>query len=49
MAKPLLTQQDRRLLLETRGILEELLRDRALMRSIKESHKDVKADRVYTI
>ena len=55
MAKSLLTQQDRRLLLETRGILEELLeteevlRDRALMKSIKESRKDVKAGRVYTI
>ena len=55
MARSLLTQQDRRLLLETRGILEELLeteevlRDRALMKSIKESRKDVKAGRVYTI
>ena len=55
MAKSLLTQQDRRLLLETRGILEEVLeteevlRDRALMKSIKESRKDVKAGRVYTI
>jgi ribosomal protein L13E len=55
MAKSLLTQQDRRLLLETRGILEELLeteevlRDRALMKSINESRKDVKAGRVYTI
>jgi hypothetical protein len=55
MAKSLLTQQDRRLLLETRSILEELLeteevlRDRALMKSIKQSRKDVKAGRVYTI
>jgi len=55
VARSLLTQQDRRLLLETRGILEELLeteevlRDRALMKSIKESRKDVKAGRVYTI
>ena len=32
-------------LLET----EEVLRDRALMKSIKESRKDVKAGRVYTI
>jgi hypothetical protein len=55
MAKSLLTQQDRRLLLETRSILEELLeteevlKDRALMKSIKQSRKDVKAGRVYTI
>jgi PHD/YefM family antitoxin component YafN of YafNO toxin-antitoxin module len=55
MAKSLLTQQDRQLLLETRSILEELLeteevlRDRALMKSIRESRKDVKAGRVCTI
>jgi hypothetical protein len=55
MAKSLLTQQDRRLLRETRSILEELLEteevlsDRALMKSIKQSRKDVKAGRVYTI
>jgi len=55
MAKSLLTQQDRRLLLETRSILEELLeteeilKDRALMKSIKQSRRDVKAGRVYSI
>jgi hypothetical protein len=55
VAKSLLTQQDRRLLLETRSILDELLeteevlRDRGLMKSIKQSRKDVKAGRVYTI
>ena len=55
MAKSLLTQQDRRLLLETRTILEELLeteevlRDRKLMASIKQSRRHVKAGRVYSI
>jgi len=55
LAKSLLTQQDRRLLLETRTILEELLetedvlRDRKLMASIKQSRRDVKAGRVYSI
>ncbi len=55
LAKSLLTQQDRKLLLETRSILEELLeteevlRDRALMESIKQSRRDVKTDRLYTI
>ena len=55
MAKSLLTQQDRKLLLETRSILEELLeteevlRDRALMESIKQSRRDVKTGRFYTI
>lgn len=55
MAKSLLTQQDRKLLLETRNILEELLeteevlRDRALMKSIKQSRRDVKTGRFYTI
>jgi hypothetical protein len=54
MARSLLTQQDRKLLLETRNILEELLeteealRDSALMESIKQSRTDVKAGRVYT-
>lgn len=53
LAKSLLTQQDRRLLLEMKGLLEELLeteemlRDKALMESIKESRRDVKAGRVY--
>jgi hypothetical protein len=55
MAKSLLTQQDRRLLLETRNILDELLeteevlRDKALMKSIGQSRRDVKAARVYTL
>ncbi len=55
MARSLLTQQDRKLLLETRNILEELLeteeilRDKALMESIKQSRRDVKAGRLYTI
>jgi ribosomal protein L13E len=55
MAKSLLTQQDRRLLLETRDVLEELLeteevlKDKVLMKSIKQSRKDVKAGRVYTL
>ena len=41
--------------METRDILEELLeteevlRDKALMKSIKDSHGDVKAGRLYTI
>ena len=55
MAKSLLTQQDRQLLLETRNILEELLeteeilRDKVLMRSIRQSRRDLKAGRVYTV
>ncbi len=55
MAKSLLTQQDRQLLLETRDVLEELLeteeilRDKALMKSIVQSRKDVKTGRFYTI
>jgi hypothetical protein len=55
LAKSLLTQQDRQLLLETRNILEELLeteevlRDKALMRSILQSRRDVKAGKVYTV
>jgi PHD/YefM family antitoxin component YafN of YafNO toxin-antitoxin module len=55
LAKSLLTQQDRALLLETRNILEELLeteeilRDKVLMRSIRQSRRDLKAGRVYTV
>ena len=55
MPKSLLTQQDRKLLLETRNILEELLeteevlRDKTLMESIKQSRRDVKTGRLYTI
>lgn len=55
MAKSLLSTQDRKLLLETRHLLEELLeteevlRDKALMKSIRESQRDVKMGRFYTI
>lgn len=55
MAKSLLTQQDRKLLLETRNILddllesEEVLHDKVLMKSIKQSSIDVKTGRLYTI
>ena len=55
MAKSLLTQQDRQLLRETRNILEELLeteevlRDKALMKSIMQSRRDVKAGKVHTV
>jgi len=55
LAKLLLSEQKRKLLVETRDILEELLeteqvlRDKALMKSIKDSHGDVKAGRLYTI
>ncbi len=55
MAKSLLSTQDRKLLLETRHLLDELLeteevlRDKALMKSIRESQRDVKMGRFYTI
>ena len=55
MAKLLLSAQERKLLLETRDILEELLeteeilRDKALMKSVKDSRTDVKTGRVYRI
>jgi aminoglycoside phosphotransferase family enzyme len=55
LAKLLLSEQERKLLMETRDILEELLeadgvlRDKALMKFIKASHGDLKADRVCTI
>ena len=55
LAKSLLTQQDRKLLLETRNILDELLeteevlRDRALMESISQSRRDVKTGSFYSI
>jgi hypothetical protein len=51
----LLSTQERKLLSQTRDILEELLeteevlRDRALMKSIKDSQRDVKAGRLYRI
>lgn len=54
MARSLLSQQDRRLLLETRSLLEELLeteevlRDKRLMKSIKESQRDLRSGRIYT-
>jgi PHD/YefM family antitoxin component YafN of YafNO toxin-antitoxin module len=53
LAKSLPTHQDRQLLLET--ILEELLeteevlRDEVLMESIRQSRRDVKRGRVYTV
>jgi hypothetical protein len=55
LAKSLLSEQERKLLTETRDILEEfleteeVLRDKALMKSIKDSHRDAKAGRLYTI
>ncbi len=55
MGKSLLSAQDRKLLLDTRHILEELLeteevlRDKRLMRSLRESRKDVKQGRSYSI
>jgi hypothetical protein len=55
LAKLLLSAQERKLLLETRGILEELLeteeilRDKALMKSVKDSQTDVKTGRIYRI
>jgi hypothetical protein len=55
LAKSILSAQERKLLSETRDILEELLeteevlRDEALTRSIRNSQEDVKAGRLYTI
>jgi len=55
LAKSLLSQQDHKLLLETRNVLEELLeieevlRDKVLMESIKQSRRNVKTGRVYTL
>ena len=55
MARSMLSAQERKLLLETRGILEELLeteevlRDKALTKSIRDSQEDVKMGRLYTI
>jgi hypothetical protein len=54
LAKSLLSTQDRKLLLETRHPLDELLeteevlRDKALMKSIRESQRDMKMGRFYT-
>jgi hypothetical protein len=55
LAKSMLSAQERKLLLETRDILEELLeteevlRDRALTKSISDSQEDVRMGRLYTI
>ena len=55
MAKSMLSAQERKLLSETRDILEELLeteevlRDKALTKSIRNSQEDVKAGRLYTV
>ena len=55
MAKSMLSAQERKLLLETRDILEELLeteevlRDEVLMKSIRDSREDAKTGRLYTI
>ena len=51
----MLSAQERKLLLETRDILEELLeteevlRDEVLMKSIRDSREDAKTGRLYTI
>jgi hypothetical protein len=51
----MLSAQERKLLSETRDILEEILeteevaRDRSLMRSIRDSQEDVRMGRLYTI
>ena len=51
----MLSAQERKLLLETRDILEELLeteevlRDEVLMKSIRDSREDTKTGRLYTI
>jgi hypothetical protein len=53
LARSILSAQERKLLSETRDILEELLeteevlRDKALTKSIRESQEDVKAGRLY--
>jgi len=55
LAKSILSAQERKMLSETRDILEELLeteevlRDKALTKSIRNSQEDVKAGRLYTI
>lgn len=55
LAKSSLSGQDRKLLLETRHLLEELLEteevleDKRLMNSLRESQTDVRSGRVYTI
>ena len=55
MAKSMLSAQERKLLSERRDILEELLeteevlRDKRLMKSIRDSQEDVRMGRLYTI
>jgi len=55
LARSMLSAQERKLLLETRDILvelletEEVLRDKALTKSIRDSQEDVKAGRLYTV
>ena len=55
MTTSLLTPKDRKLLAETKRLLEEvleteeILNDEILMDSIRESEEDVKAGRVYSL
>ena len=55
LAKSMLSEQEKKLLFETRDLLDELLeteqvlQDKALLRSIRASQRDAKAGRVYTI
>jgi hypothetical protein len=55
LARSMLSAQERKLLSETRDILEELLeteevlRDRALMKSIRDSREDARMGRLYTV
>lgn len=55
MATSLLTPKDRKLLEETKRLLEEILEteevldDEAVMESIRESEEDIKAGRVYSL
>ena len=55
MARSLLSAQEKKLLLETRDILDELLEteqvleDETLMKSIRTSQRDLQVGKVYTI
>lgn len=55
LAKSMLSEQEKKLLFETRDLLdglletEQVLQDKALLRSIRASQRDAKAGRVYTI
>ena len=55
LARSLLSAQEKKLLLETRDILEELLEteqvleDETLMKSIRTSQRDLQVGKVYTI